>query len=249
VTRVGIAGAGGRVGSVMREGLAREAGLEVVGGVGRADAQAALPELLGRADVLVDFTSAEAAPAILLAAARAGVRPVSGTTGLSEDTLAQLDAALRERRIAGVWASNFAIGAALMVHFARIAARYMDAVEIIELHHDRKADAPSGTAVSTARAIRQAHGRDLPDPPVSRWTLEGARGAVEGGVRVHSVRLPGLVAHQEVLFGSTGQLLTIRHDATGRDLYLPGVSMAIRAVTGDAAPGLIRGLDTIMGLG
>jgi 4-hydroxy-tetrahydrodipicolinate reductase len=114
------------------------------------------------------------------------------------------------------------------------------------MHHDRKADAPSGTAVSTARLIRAARGADLPDPPVERWTLEGARGAVDGGVRVHSVRLPGLVAHQEVIFGAAGQVLTIRHDATGRDTYVPGVVLAIKAVQEGA--GLVRGLDTIMGL-
>ncbi|HYY90335.1 MAG TPA: dihydrodipicolinate reductase C-terminal domain-containing protein, partial [Chloroflexota bacterium] len=110
----------------------------------------------------------------------------------------------------------------------------------------RKVDAPSGTAVSTARLIRAARETDMPDPPVERWTLDGARGAVEGGVRVHSVRLPGLVAHQEVLFGAAGQLLTIRHDATGRDTYVPGVLLAIEAV--QQRVGLVRGLETIMGL-
>jgi 4-hydroxy-tetrahydrodipicolinate reductase len=247
-TRIAIAGARGRVGQVMLSELGRDPDLTVVGGFGRADPEAELERLLLQADVLVDFTNAEAAPPLLLRAARAGVRPISGTTGLSTETLSELDAELMEQGLAGVWASNFAIGAALMLHFARIAARYMDAVEIIELHHDRKVDAPSGTAVSTARAIRQAHERDLPDPPVTRWTLEGARGAVEGGVRIHSVRLPGLVAHQEVIFGSTGQILTLRHDATGRDLYVPGVLMAIRAVMNPANTGLIRGLDTLMGL-
>jgi 4-hydroxy-tetrahydrodipicolinate reductase len=127
-----------------------------------------------------------------------------------------------------------------------VAAPFMDAAEVIELHHDRKVDAPSGTAVETARQIRGMRESDLPDPPVERWTLEGARGAVQGGVRVHSVRLPGLVGHQEVLFGAMGQLLTIRHDALGRDAYVPGVMLAIRhAMT---QPGLVRGLDTLMGL-
>jgi 4-hydroxy-tetrahydrodipicolinate reductase len=247
-TRIVVAGARGRVGQVMLSELGREPDCAVVGGFGRHDADAELDRLLPHADVLVDFTTAEAAPPLLLRAARAGVRPISGTTGLSADTLAELDAELRRRQLAGVWASNFAIGAALMLHFARIAARYMDAVEIVELHHDRKVDAPSGTAVSTARAIRQAREQDLPDPPVQRWTLEGARGAVEGGVRIHSIRLPGLVAHQEVIFGSTGQILTLRHDATGRDLYVPGVLLAVRAVMAAPSPGLIRGLDTLMGL-
>jgi len=249
MTKVIVAGAGGRVGQVMVAGLPGLDGVEVLGGFGRADADATLDRLLPRADALVDFTTAEAAPAILLRAARAGVRPVSGTTGLSAADLSELDAALEDRGIGGVWAPNFAVGAALMMHFAGIAARYLEAAEIIELHHGAKADAPSGTAVATARAIRAAHGADLVDPPVGRWTLAGARGAVEGGVRVHSVRLPGLVAHQEIIFGGTGQTLTIRHDATGRDLYLSGVALSIRAAMDAASPGLIRGLDTVMGLG
>jgi 4-hydroxy-tetrahydrodipicolinate reductase len=123
----------------------------------------------------------------------------------------------------------------------------MDAAEVIELHHDKKVDAPSGTAIQTARDIRAARGSDLPDPQVERWTLEGSRGAVDGGVRIHSVRLPGFNAHQEVLFGSIGQVLSIRHDALGRDAYLPGVALAIRVVPNHV--GLIRGLDTLMGLG
>ena len=182
----------------------------------------------------------------MLSAAAKGVRPVSGTTGLPPDALDRLDAELTRHGLGGAWAPNFAVGAALMLHFARIAARFMDAAEVIEMHHDRKVDAPSGTAVSTARMIRAAHGQDLPDPPVERWALEGSRGAVDGGVRVHSVRLPGLVAHQEVLFGAAGQLLTIRHDATGRDTYVPGVVLAIKAVQEHV--GLLRGLDTLMGL-
>lgn len=246
--RIVVAGVRGRVGQAMMAGLPLQADFEVLGGFGRTDADATLDALLPRADVLVDFTSAEAAPPLLLRAARAGVRPISGTTGLSHEDLAELDAALRERGTTGVWAPNFAIGAALMMHFARTAAQYLDAAEVIEMHHDGKVDAPSGTAVATARAIRAAHGSDLADPPVGRWTLAGARGAAEGGVRVHSVRLPGLVAHQEVIFGGTGQILTIRHDATGRDLYVPGVALSIRAAVNSRTPGLVRGLDAVMGL-
>jgi len=133
-----------------------------------------------------------------------------------------------------------------MMHFARVAARFMDGAEVIELHHSGKVDAPSGTGVQTARDIRAAHGSDLPDPQVERWTLEGSRGAVEGGVRIHSVRLPGLNAHQEVLFGSLGQLLTIRHDALGREAYVPGVALAVQQVP--KLIGLTRGLDALMGL-
>ena len=244
-TRVVVAGATGRVGQAMLAGLREDPHLDIVGGVSSRNA-AELDGLLGQADALVDFTTLHAAPDILMRAARAGVRPVSGTTGLSAELLDELDQELHQRGIGGAWAPNFAIGAALMMHFARIGARYMDGAELIEMHHDQKADAPSGTAVSTARSIRAAHGSDLPDPPVQKWTLEGSRGAVEGGVRIHSVRLPGLVAHQEVLLGARGQLLTIRHDAFGRDLYVPGVLLALREVRNRV--GLVRGLDTLMGL-
>jgi 4-hydroxy-tetrahydrodipicolinate reductase len=243
--RVIVAGASGRVGQVIVTGLRQQPGLEVVGGFGSTDA-GQLPRLLEHADVLVDFTTAEAAPGILLAAARSGVRPVSGTTGLSTESLDAVDQAARERGIGAAWAPNFAVGAVLVMHFAQVAARYMEAAEVIEMHHDRKADAPSGTAVATARAIRAERGADLPDPPVQKRTLEGARGAVEGGVRIHSIRLPGLVAHQEVLFGAPGQVLTIRHDAPGREAYVPGVALAVREVMHRV--GLVRGLDRLMGL-
>src|SRR5579859_6565998 len=230
----------------MLDGLGRQPELLVVGGFGHANALAELDRLAPDADVLVDFTTGHAAPEILQAAVAAGLHVVSGTSGLPAATLVALDAALEQAGKGGVWAANFAIGAALMMHFARVAARFMEAAEVIELHHDGKADAPSGTAIQTARDIRQAHGRDLSDPQVQRLTLEGSRGAVEGGVRIHSVRLPGFNAHQEVLFGSVGQILSIRHDALGREAYLPGVALAVRAVPDRV--GLVRGLDTLMGL-
>jgi 4-hydroxy-tetrahydrodipicolinate reductase len=244
--RVIVAGATGRVGTVMMDGLGNQPDITVVGGFGSTDAPDELRRLAPQADVLVDFTTGQAAPSILTAAARAGLHVVSGTSGLPSVALDELDQALRTAHKGGLWAANFAIGGALMMHFARIAARFMDAAEIIELHHDKKVDAPSGTAVQTARDIRAARGGDLPDPQVERWTLEGARGAVDGGVRIHSVRLPGFNAHQEVLFGSVGQVLSIRHDALGREAYLPGVALAVREVPNRV--GLVRGLDTLMGL-
>ncbi len=230
----------------MLSSLPRQSDIEVVGGLGSADALAELDRLAPRADVLVDFTTGAAAPALLHAAVDAGLHVVSGTSGLPAAALDELDAALQRAQRGGVWAANFAIGAVLMMHFARVAARFMDGAEVIELHHSGKVDAPSGTGVQTARDIRAAHGSDLPDPQVERWTLEGSRGAVEGGVRIHSVRLPGLNAHQEVLFGSLGQLLTIRHDALGRDAYVPGVALAVQQVP--KLVGLTRGLDALMGL-
>jgi 4-hydroxy-tetrahydrodipicolinate reductase len=246
VIRVVVAGATGRVGRVMMDGLENQPNIVVVGGFGSADALQELNRLAPDADALVDFTTGAAAPEILNAAAAAGLHVVSGTSGLSRAALDELDAALKKYGKGGLWAANFAIGAALMMHFARIAARFMESAEVIELHHDKKVDAPSGTAVQTARDIRAAHGTDLPDPQVERWTLEGSRGAVDGGVRIHSVRLPGFNAHQEVLFGSIGQVLSIRHDALGREAYLPGVALAVKEVPNHV--GLVRGLDTLMGL-
>jgi 4-hydroxy-tetrahydrodipicolinate reductase len=244
--RVIVAGSTGRVGRVMMAGLADTPDVSVVGGFGRSNARSELQRLAPEADVLVDFTTGSAAPDLLSAAAHLGLHVVSGTSGVSQDGLDKIDAALRERQRGGVWAANFAIGGALMMHFARVAARFMDAAEVIELHHDRKVDAPSGTAIQTARDIRAVREADLPDPAVERWTLEGSRGAVQGGVRIHSVRLPGFNAHQEVLFGSLGQVLSIRHDALGREAYLPGVLLAMREVPKHV--GLVTGLDTLMGL-
>jgi 4-hydroxy-tetrahydrodipicolinate reductase len=244
--RVIVAGSTGRVGRVMMTGLASYPDISVVGGFGRADAADDLERLAPQADVLVDFTTAAAAPDLLVAAARLGLHVVSGTSGLSDGALSRVDQALREQQRGGLWAANFAIGAALMMYFARVAARFMDAAEVIELHHDKKVDAPSGTAIQTAQDIRAARDSDLPDPRVERWTLEGSRGAVQGGVRIHSVRLPGFNAHQEVLFGSLGQVLSIRHDALGREAYLPGVALALREAP--KRVGLVRGLDTLMGL-
>jgi 4-hydroxy-tetrahydrodipicolinate reductase len=244
--RVIVAGSTGRVGRVMMTGLADYTDFTVVGGFGHADASRELERLASGADVIVDFTTGVAAPDLLCAAAGLGLHVVSGTSGLSEGALARLDAALRDHQRGGVWAANFAIGGALMMYFARVAARFMDAAEVIELHHDKKVDAPSGTAIQTARDIRASRDADLPDPSVERWTLEGSRGAVQGGVRIHSVRLPGFNAHQEVLFGSLGQVLSIRHDALGREAYLPGVALAIKEVPKHV--GLITGLDTLMGL-
>jgi 4-hydroxy-tetrahydrodipicolinate reductase len=226
--------------------LLPQRGIEVSGGFGSSNASRELARLAPSAEVLVDFTTAAAAPGLLIAAAQAGLHVVSGTSGLAASALDEIDAALRQCNKGGLWAANFAIGGALMMHFAQIAARFMDGAEVIELHHDKKVDAPSGTAVQTAQDIRRARGSDLPDPKVERWTLPEARGAQHGGVRIHSVRLPGFNAHQEVLFGSLGQILSIRHDALGREAYVPGVVLAVNEVP--KRVGLVRGLGTLMGL-
>ncbi|MCL6448339.1 MAG: 4-hydroxy-tetrahydrodipicolinate reductase [Armatimonadetes bacterium] len=185
-----------------------------------------------RPDVMVDFTRPDAAAANVKAALCRRVRPVVGTTGMGGEELQEIVEMAEKLRIGGIVAPNFAIGAVLMIHFAAEAAKYFPCVEIIELHHDQKLDAPSGTALATAGAmlrVRGGFGREPAAAEVEK--LPGARGGLyEGGVRVHSVRLPGLVAHQEVIFGGLGQTLTIRHDSISRESFMPGVQLAIPLV-------------------
>ncbi len=196
-------------------------------------------------DVLVDFTDPSAVEANLLIALRAGVDCVVGTTGISEDTLGKLVADAPEGTALFV-APNFAIGAVLMMRFAEQAARFMPHAEIVEMHHDRKVDSPSGTALRTAGLIASARHRITESPGRETQLARGARGATVDGVSVHSVRLPGLVAHQEVIFGGQGQTLTIRHDSSDRTSFMPGVLLAIREV--GHLSGLILGLENLMGV-
>lgn len=197
-------------------------------------------------DVAVDFSfhawSAETMPLL----ARAGIRPVIGTSGMSDAAVAEVERACSERGIGGVWASNFAVGAVLMMHFARVAAKHYPAAEVIEMHHDGKVDAPSGTALATARSMAAARGADFARQQPSTVTVPHTRGGEAGGVSIHSLRLPGLVAHQEVIFGGPGELLTIRHDSMARSSFLPGVALAVRWVMANAQ--FVRGLDTLLGL-
>jgi 4-hydroxy-tetrahydrodipicolinate reductase len=158
-----------------------------------------------------------------------------------------LRAGCAERKLGAVVAPNFALGAVVLMHLAQIASRYFDAAEIIELHHDGKVDAPSGTALETARLMRAARGADFAHPEPELTHIDGTRGGVEGGVGIHSVRLPGLVAHQEVLLGGQGQTLSLRHDSTGRDSFVPGILLAIREVM--RREELVVGLDALIGLG
>ena len=195
-------------------------------------------------DVAVDFTEAAAARDNLRWCASAGVHAVVGTTGLSEDDVDDLRSLFTTSNC--VVAPNFAIGAVLMMRFAELAARYFETVEIIELHHDAKVDAPSGTAVATAQRIAAAS-QDWAADPTEDTVLEWARGGTgPAGIPIHAVRLRGLVAHQEVLFGTTGQTLLIRHDTTDRTSFMPGVLLAVKAV-GDH-PGVTVGLDALLGL-
>lgn len=248
--RVVVASSAGRMGRAMIEGLPAESGIEVVGGVRSSDDAATVKRVLAKADVLVEFSHADVAPGIISRAIEAGVRPVSGTSGMSDDDLATIDRASRERGLPAIWAANFRILGTLLSHFARIAARYVDSVEIIEAHHATKADAPSGTARELARIIRDAHGSPLYDPPVHRETLAGVRGGIHGGVRVHSLRLPNLQPNgwHEIVCAGDQEVLTIRHDDWGVESYVGPVSIAVRKVMEPGVTGLIRGFGAVLGL-
>jgi 4-hydroxy-tetrahydrodipicolinate reductase len=202
-------------------------------------------------EVVVDFSVADAVRANLPLYAAEGVHAVVGTTGLSEDEVAAAAELFADSAANAVIAANFAIGAVLLLRFCELAAPHMDGVEVIELHHDAKRDAPSGTALHTAAGIAAARERagsgPLPADPTTEHVLSGARGGEgPGGVHIHSVRLPGLIAHEEVIFGALGQSLTIRHDSYDRRSFMPGVLLAVRAVSD--RPGLTRGLEALLDL-
>ena len=262
--RVAVAGAAGRMGrevvravaeapdtilvaAVDRVGIGEDAGdLANIGPLGvmvSDDLEASLKK--SSAQVLVDFTIPTSALSNAGVAIQSGVSPVVGTTGLTSDDTKRLAGWARDAGVGAVVAPNFAIGAVLMIRFAAEAARYMPDAEIIELHHENKLDSPSGTALMTAQRIAAA--RTQPPRGAPANTIEkvpGGRGADVNLVRVHSVRLPGYVAHQEVIFGALGQTLTIRHDSTDRRSFMPGVLLAVRKVR--KLNGLVVGLEELL---
>ncbi len=197
-------------------------------------------------DVIVDFSLAAASLAMVPVALAAGARPVIGTTGFTDEQLVYLDALCREHKLGGVLAPNFTIGAVLLGKLAAMAAPYFDYVDLIEEHHEMKVDAPSGTAMSIAKAIHEAHPERFAHNDPEREPLPGSRGAEYEGISIHSARMPGRMAHHQVTFGGPGQSLTLRHDTNNRECYMPGVLLAVRGV-GDLS-GLTVGLDKLMGL-
>jgi 4-hydroxy-tetrahydrodipicolinate reductase len=259
VIRVGVVGATGRMGREVCRAVAADPELALVAAVSRSAPGVTLADAIGLdgearslvlaehlegvrdagAEVLVDFTSPAHASEHVAWGIANGVHVVVGTTGF------ELDEAWREAPVGVIVAPNFAIGAVLLMRFAEQAARTMSSAEVIELHHEGKADAPSGTALLTARRIAAARG-DGAGAPGGDGAFPGARGAEVDGVRVHSVRLPGLVAHEEVIFGGQGQTLTLRHDSTDRTSFMPGVLLAIKAAP--TRPGLTIGLEPLLGL-
>ncbi len=198
-------------------------------------------------DVVVDFTVAESGMDAARRSLQSGACIVMGTTGLNEENLNEINQLALKHNKGAVVAANFAIGAVMLMHLAKIAARYFDNAEIIELHHDKKLDAPSGTALATARAMGKSRGKPFNYPRTERETLQGTRGGQSEGISIHSVRLPGLVASQEVIFGALGQTLSLRHDMLSRESFMPGVILAVKEVV--KRKGLVFGLDVLLNLG
>ncbi|MBF6464127.1 4-hydroxy-tetrahydrodipicolinate reductase [Nocardia beijingensis] len=245
--RVGVLGARGKVGQAICAAVTAADDLELVAAVDKDDSLESFTA--AKTQVVVDFTHPDVVMGNLRFLVEHSIHAVVGTTGFDEARLAEVRGWLAEHPEVGVLiAPNFAIGAVLSMRFAEQAARFFESVEVIELHHPNKADAPSGTAYRTAGLIAAARDKAGLDrsPDATTTELEGARGADVDGVRVHSVRLAGLVAHQEVLFGTQGETLTIRHDSIDRSSFAPGVLLGVREIA--KRPGLTVGLDPFLDL-
>ncbi|MEU1790959.1 4-hydroxy-tetrahydrodipicolinate reductase [Streptomyces sparsogenes] len=245
--RVAVLGAKGRIGSEAVRAVEAAEDMELVAALGRGDKLETMVE--AGAEVAVELTDPESVMGNLDFCLRHGIHGVVGTTGWTDERLARLRGWLEAAPGTGVLiAPNFSIGAVLTMRFARQAARFFESVEVIELHHPNKADAPSGTATRTAQLIAEAREQAgcAPQPDATSTALDGARGADVAGVPVHSVRLRGLLAHQEVLLGGEGETLTIRHDSTHHSSFMPGVLLGVRRVV--SAPGLTLGLEHFLDL-
>jgi len=263
IIRVVVNGALGRMGQEVTKAIVSEPGLNAVGAVEKEVAQQylALSEAielvpfssdLGSllkscdADVVVDFTNAEASMAAARIAITQKVNMVIGTTGLSEENLAEIEQLCKANGVGVVVAPNFSLGAALLMHLSMFAAKFFDHAEIIEMHHDKKADAPSGTAIATATAMSQTRGKSFIYPEVKKEILSNTRGGQIDGIAIHSLRLPGFMAGQDVIFSGAGETLSLCHTAISRECYMPGVILAIKEVT--KRKGLTYGLDALLKL-
>lgn len=243
--RVGVLGAKGKVGVTMVEAVQAADDLTLSAGVDVGDPIGALVDT--GTDVVIDFTHPDVVMDNLKFLIDNRIHAVVGTTGFTDERIAQVrDWLAAKPEVAVLIAPNFAIGAVLSMHFAQQAARFFESVEVIELHHPQKADAPSGTAARTARLIAEARRGMPPNPDATSTGLPGARGADVDGIPVHSVRVAGLVAHQEVLFGTQGETLTIRHDSIDRTSFVPGVLLAVRNIA--RHPGLTIGIEPLLDL-
>src|SRR5699024_1510274 len=243
LTKVGVFGAHGRMGTEVVSAVSNSDDMELVATVGSDDQRTEAADV----DVIVDFTHQDVVMENLRFAVQHGIHTVIGTSGFDEAKLAAVRELLAEAPDLGVLvAPNFALGAVLSMRFAQLAARYYDSAEVIEMHHNRKVDAPSGTAAHTARMIshERAQAGLTTGHDATTSEVDGARGATIDDVPVHSVRLPGLVAHKEVLFGGAGETLTIRHDSLDRASFMPGVLLGVRSVL--QRPGLTVGLENLL---
>lgn len=262
-TNVIVAGPRGKMGSEALRMIEKEDQFTLVGCIDRKNAGLKVQDVDGlpaldapiyddieqcfqdvQADVLIDLTTPEFGYKHTRLALEYGVRPVVGTTGFTKDQLEELEHLAEKKELGVVIAPNFALGAVLMMQFSKWAAKYFPDVEIIERHHDQKLDAPSGTAVKTTELIQEARESKQQGHPDEKETLQGARGADLDGMKVHSVRLPGLIAHQEVVFGSNGQTLTIKHDSYHRESFMSGVKLAVEHVL--KLDVLVYGLENLL---
>jgi len=260
IIKVAVAGAGGRMGREVVKMVLEDPALKLVAAVDRSAGPVDAGTLVGlpaagvivvpslaealaecSADVLVDFTNPKSAMPNTETALAHGVRPVIGTTGFTPEQIAELDKQCKEKGIGGLIAPNFSIGAILMMKFSAMAAKYFPHVEIIETHGDQKLDAPSGTSIKTAEWISEARQELRQGNPNEEEVIEGARGGYYNGFRIHSVRLPGVFAQQEVIFGAFGQTLKIRHDSYDRAGYMPGVNTAVKKVMN--VTGMVYGFE------
>jgi 4-hydroxy-tetrahydrodipicolinate reductase len=261
--RVLVSGANGKMGREVYKAVSRDPECKVVATVDTKAAWEDVGEILGlgksgvklesdletairshKPDVMVDFTHPKSVVGNVMTALRNGIIPVVGTTGITETDLAMIRTYCEDNKATCFICPNFSIGAVLMMRFAQEAARYLPHCEIIEMHHDQKLDAPSGTALLTAKMIAGQRENVQQGHPDEEEKIAGARGAQYEGFRIHSVRLPGYVAHQEVVFGGLGQILTIRHDSLSRESFMPGVVLACKKIV--QRKGLIIGLDQLM---
>ncbi|NLJ56712.1 MAG: 4-hydroxy-tetrahydrodipicolinate reductase [Firmicutes bacterium] len=262
--RVAVSGACGRMGQKVCQTILQEKGLELVAAFDLQEQGADLGIILEnrplgikiealtaenlkkhKPEVMVDFTTPMVVMQNIEVALQCGVRPVVGTTGITQVDLARVSRQVEESALGAVIAPNFALGAVLMMKFAATTARYFPQAEIIELHHDKKIDAPSGTALKTAEMIARERQAE-PAHKEELLKLPGARGALQEEVHIHSVRLNGLIAHQEVIFGGPGQTLLIRHDSYDRSSFMPGVVLAVKNIV--KLQGLVYGLENLLNL-
>lgn len=241
--RVIVNGAAGKMGQLCVKAVNDDADLILIGQTGRNDDLTAEIKK-NQADVVVDLTNAESALKNLQWIIEAGARPVIGTSGLLQHQVETLQKKCSKLKRGGIIAPNFALGAVLMMKHAREMAKYFSSVEIIEMHHDRKLDSPSGTAVRTAEMLSETLSPVLNNTLASKETISGARGAHYQNIHIHAIRLPGLVAHQQIIFGSLGETLTIRHDTIDRMCFMPGILLACKKVM--TLNHLVYGLENIL---